>query len=770
VAGPEPAPKDLSETAARASAPRPAFVAVGAGVFLTALAVYTITCTTSCPWWDSGEFIATSQVLGIPHPPGTPLYVLLGRLFALLPFGTVAYRVNWLSALASALAVLFTFLLAVRLLRKCGVDEMAAWTGGAAAAFFAAFSDTFWVNAIEAEVYALSSLVQVVILYLGVRWWEGLERGEGDNRLLAAWYLCFLCVGIHLGTFLVMPSLVLLVLLTHPRSLFSARNLAWAVALAVAGLSVHAYLLIRAHAHPPVNEGDPETWRALRSLLLREQYGPRPLLPRSAPWGYQLGMYARYFADQFTLTAKLGAAIPIAIGLGGAIGHALRERRSFLMLALAFAMTSLALVVYLNFTTHEEPERDYFFVTSFQVFAIWIGMGLGFALSALGRRFHALSRFALGACCGAVVAFSLLPLFHFWYTHDRRDFFMARDYAANTLVSLEPNALLFTHGDNDTFPLWYVQQVEGVRRDVRVINLYLANADWYLRQLRDEEPQVPTSIDDAQLAVVPSGILNDPVTGERLPVNRWLVEDVLRHAKGRPIYLTVTAPDHFGLDSVLVLEGLVWRIAPQPVRPDSGLGWNGQSWVDRTKLRDNLDRAYVYRHLFAADGRLLPHPYKNPHSILMTQNYAAARMELAYDDRRRGDLAGGGAELERVERMYPGFPPAQGLLGLFYLEMGDTARCLAYFRRGERGPATADFFYYDGYCLGRMGRIDEAVEKLSIADRMDPGDLQALETAHDLLSGAGRTSEAEKVQRMIEARRLTSPGSSPNAASGGGGS
>src|SRR5262249_30200538 len=263
------------------------------------------------------------------------------------------------------------------------------------------------------------------------------------------------------------------------------------------------------------------------------------------------------------------------------------------------------------------------------------------ALSAITRRVHALSRLpALGACCAALVAFSLLPLFHFWYTHDRRGFFMARDYAANTLIPLPPHALLFTHGDNDTFPLWYLQQVEGVRPDVRVINLYLANADWYLRELRDEAPRVPTTVDDAQLAIVPSGVLNDPVTGERLPVNRWLVKDVLRHAGDRPVYLTVTAPDHFGLDSLLVLEGLVWRIAPGPVRPDSGLGWNGQSWIDAAKVRANLDGAYVYRNLFDSDGRLLRRPYKNPHSILMTQNYAAARMELAYDDRRRGNLAG----------------------------------------------------------------------------------------------------------------------------------
>src|SRR5262249_16946338 len=157
-----------------------------------------------------------------------------------------------------------------------------------------------------------------------------------------------------------------------------------------------------------------------------------------------------------------------------------------------------------------------------------------------------------------------------------------------------------------------------------------------------------------------------------------------------------------------------------------------QSWIDPAKLRKNLDRVYLYRNLFDADGRLLPKPYKNPHSIEMTQNYAAARMELAYDDRRRGDLASGVRELLRVNRMYPNFPPAQGLLGLFYLEEGDTARCLAYFREEGRGSVTADFFYYDGYCLGRMGRIDDAVVKLLMAARMDPGDLQALETAKEL--------------------------------------
>ena len=92
---------------------RKGYLATAWFVFLSTLAVYTLTVTHSIPFWDSGEFIATSYILGIPHPPGTPLYVIIGRLFTMLPFGNVYLAVNWLSALASALAVLFTFLVTV---------------------------------------------------------------------------------------------------------------------------------------------------------------------------------------------------------------------------------------------------------------------------------------------------------------------------------------------------------------------------------------------------------------------------------------------------------------------------------------------------------------------------------------------------------------------------------------------------------------------------------------------------------------------------------
>jgi Tfp pilus assembly protein PilF len=735
-------------------------------VFLFTLGAYTLGCTTSCPFWDSGEFIATSKVLGIPHPPGTPLYVLIGHLFAMVPIGTVAYRVNWLSSLASALAVLFTYLLTVRYLRLCQsglgrprtmTDEVIAWTGGAAAAFFMAFSNTFWDSAIEAEVYSLSSWMQVVILWLGLKWWEGLERREGDNRLLAAWYLCFLCIGIHLGTFLVMPGLLALVLLVNWRSLLSPRNFAWAAVLAFVGLSVHMYLYYRAHANPPVNEGDPETWQALKALILREQYGSRPIFPRVAPWSFQFAMFFRYFVDQYVLSGKLGVlggTIPIAIGLFGAAMHAVREKKGFAVQFVTFGITSLGLLVYLNFTDHEVRERDYFYTSAFQFFAVWIGMGLAFLIEWAHEKWPAMARKeTLGTACVAAVALSLFPLGHYWYTHDRRGFYVARDYAYNMLAPLGKNAFVFTNGDNDTFPLWYIQQGENFRKDVRVINLSLLNTDWYIRELRDEDPKVPTSITNEQLAQVKeSGYLEDPITGQPEMVNHWMVLDILKANRNRqPAYIAVTVPDHQGLDSSMVAEGLVLRVYPDSIRDDQGYGYTGRNWMDAEKIRHNLYDVFLYRNLFDKEGNYVTHPYKDDNARRLSQNYAAAHQQLAYEYRRQKKYDQAIAELAYVNRMFPDFSPVEGVMGLFIMDSGDTAKALAYFADRAKKHPNSDVYYYWGVALGFLGHTDDAVQKLLKAGELDPDEVQAYKAAYALLMQAGRKQQAANVlQTLIE--------------------
>ncbi|MDP2960557.1 MAG: DUF2723 domain-containing protein, partial [candidate division Zixibacteria bacterium] len=162
-------------------------------VFLFTFIIYLYTMAPTVPFWDCGEFIACSYILGIPHPPGTPLFVLIGRVFTLLPlFGTIAPRVNFISALSAALTVWLSYLFIVRVMGHIlrgkestygGWVRLSSYVGGISGSLFLGFSMSFWSSAVEAEVYGVSMFLMVLIAYLGLLWWE--RRGEpGSDRLL----------------------------------------------------------------------------------------------------------------------------------------------------------------------------------------------------------------------------------------------------------------------------------------------------------------------------------------------------------------------------------------------------------------------------------------------------------------------------------------------------------------------------------------------------------------------------------------------------------
>jgi hypothetical protein len=183
---------------------------------------------------------------------------------------------------------------------------------------------------------------------------------------------------------------------------------------------------------------------------------------------------------------NLGSLIPVALGIWGMVDH----RRSTEDLRHAFVtlmVMSLGLIVFLNFSDSEVRERDYFYSPAFYYFAIYIGIGAASVLNELKGLFARGSR-VLPATAGAAAALCVLPLFtlkQHYFTHDRSHNHICQEYARNMLVCLEPNAIIFTNGDNDTFPLWYIQEVEGYRRDVKVVNLSLLNTPWYIKQCRD---------------------------------------------------------------------------------------------------------------------------------------------------------------------------------------------------------------------------------------------------------------------------------------------
>ena len=174
--------------------------------------------------------------------------------------------------------------------------------------------------------------------------------------------------------------------------------------------------------------------------------------------------------------------LPLILGLLGAYWHFKNKQRDASVVGLLFFFTGLAIVIYLNQTPLQPRERDYAYAGSFYAFCIWIGIGVLAIEDLLSRKLNV--KMATYTATGiSLLAAPILLASQNWDDHDRSQKFLARDMAKNYLKSCAPNAILFSYGDNDTYPLWYVQEVEGFRTDVRVVNLSLLGADWYMKQM-----------------------------------------------------------------------------------------------------------------------------------------------------------------------------------------------------------------------------------------------------------------------------------------------
>jgi hypothetical protein len=190
--------------------------------------------------------------------------------------------------------------------------------------------------------------------------------------------------------------------------------------------------------------------------------------------------------------------LPLVLGLIGAFWHFKRNQKDAGVVGLLFFFTGMAIVLYLNQTPIEPRERDYAYAGSFYAFTIWIGLGVAAIADMLRKKLSASSA-GIAATVLGLLAAPVLMAKENWDDHDRSEKTTAKDFAADYLESCAPNAILFTYGDNETYPLWYVQEVEGVRPDVRLVNLSLLGTDWYIRQMKkkvNEADALPITMPD----------------------------------------------------------------------------------------------------------------------------------------------------------------------------------------------------------------------------------------------------------------------------------
>ncbi len=691
------------------------------GVLLASFIVYYITTPPTLVFWDVGEFIAAAFLLQVPHPPGSPFFLLLGRIASMLPLsGDIAVRVHLISGISSALTVMFLYLIAVRLIVSFRgnpvsvLDKLSVYGASVIGALSLAFGTTFWFSATEAEVYGLSMLFVALIVWLIMRWYDRHQEPYNEKYLFLIAYLIGLSIGVHLLAVLtvftvamiyyfrkyefqtysfiilgiisviiffgIYPGIVkylpimlngefrgiknelislipiLLILGSFYGIYYSIKNKIKILNIAlisflliVIGYSTYTLVLIRANVPDmPMNENDPSNLSALVSYLSRDQYGDAPVMQRRYSqepmhaqtwqnytsdmdfmWRYQINhMYNRYLLWNYVgiegdwqdagVSWKYTFGIPFLLGLLGIYYHFRKDWKMALPFLAMFIVMGVVLALYQNQQQPQPRERDYFYVGSFFVFSIWIALGI-IAIIDFIKKYLKKENFVSLGTGGVLALFVIAVPVNFlkinWHGLDRSNNYVAWDYSYNILQSCEKDGILFTNGDNDTFPLWYLQDVEGVRRDIRIVNLSLVNTNWYIKQLKNYRPhgakKVPISFSDSQIdqlqpivwetrqmhlpvpkdvfekfGVTDTALINKGRISFTMPhtvtfgehkvirVQDIMVRDILMSNKWeRPIYFATTvSPDSkIGLDNYMWMDGLAWRFKPVAATQETGI-------------------------------------------------------------------------------------------------------------------------------------------------------------------------------------------------------
>lgn len=705
----------------------------GAFVFVFSSIIYILTVQPTMSFWDCGEFLACAYTLSIPHPPGAPFHILVGKIFTMLPTASdIGLRMNYLSVFSSSLSVLLLYLVTIKVIKnwkgqfKSTFDYITIAFASAIGALSYAFCDSFWFNAMEAEVYGFGTFLITLCIYSMMVWWERADDPGSDRYILFMAYVVGLSIGIHLlvvqcifiagllfyfkryeytkksfliaigvsmlaffvvypiivkkvpsaiSSFPVVGGIIILVILIigiyySIKTKSAIFNLLFlSLFFVIIGYTTYISVLQRSGVNNvPLDNSNPDNMERLLSYLNREQYGEQPLImPRrylkdgmhdrtwknyssdmEFMWKYQINhMFNRYLFWQYIgregyeqddgVDFSKFYAIPFILGLFGLFYHFKKDWKLAFVFFSMFILLGVITALYQNQQDPQPRERDYFYEGAFYVYSLWIGLGV-FGIIELLKEKLKTSMLVPVTSVILLASFIFVPVnmlrVNYKY-QNRADNYFPYDYAYNLLQSCDKDAILFTNGDNDTFPLWCLQAVYGVRQDVTLVNLSLAQADWYTIQLKNEKPYgslpVPMTYTNDQLTKVSrqgymlwdenklvfieipekafpdslrkkynipeklifkipatirqKGDNNQVITA--LKTSDLIILDILKANKWeRPVYFSVTvSPENYlGLSEYLIAEGMAQKLLPYKTNSNSIYGLP----VDLEKMKKNI--------------------------------------------------------------------------------------------------------------------------------------------------------------------------------------
>jgi hypothetical protein len=609
-------------------------------VFLLALLLYSWTLAPTVTLVDSGELIVVAQGLGVAHPPGFPLWVILAHLASLVPFGNVAVRINFSSALFAALASAVLTLVVVELMittgylvawnkktaqrkRKAensGIGRLLVFAPAVGTSLVMAFSRTLWAYATIAEVYALNALLIITVLFLMLRWRLGIiedrtNTGQAitihDSWLYAAAFVFGLALGVHHVTVgLILPALGILVYRTEGLRFFTSRRLAYAALISIGALvAVYAYLPFAASRSPVINWGNPrslqEIWWHITGRQYRVFFSFSPNI-----MGGQFSEFCRMLLREFGVA---WLPLPLVLAFVGFV-HAFKRDRTTFWFLLFIVISDLAYA--LSYEIAED--KDAYYLPTFIAIAIASGFGIRWLIQLTVLKSMSLAKSYSVAATAVLLTFAT-ALAANWPFNDRRHYFIAHDYVENLLSTIEPNSLLLTQDWQVVSPMFYAQEVEQRRRDAKVVDVNLLRRSWYFDYLRHANAGlVERSRDkiDAFVEILkewerdPGAFARDQSLTQRISAAffEMLRSIVINENRVAPVYITrdllfaettnAELAKWINQNYQLVPQGLVFNLARDPSFHDSPDG--------HLQTRGLTDETVRFEHDDVINVKILP--------------------------------------------------------------------------------------------------------------------------------------------------------------------
>jgi len=688
-------------------------------IFIFTFIIYLLTAFPSLsPIGDGAELVTNSYLLGINHPPGYPLYSMMGYIFTLFPAGPIPFRINLMSAFFSSLAAVFIFLSAY-ILYKNKIPALIS-------SLIFAFSYTFWKISTCAEVFSFNVFWGALLIFLIILWREKTLKKENPTKIL---YLFSLMAGLslchHHTILFLFPGFLCISIITD-KKLFTDRRVIISLVLFLSALLLYVYLPLRASS-APMNWGATDLDGTLK-VIGRKGYGSLSLGADVAGWSIQryLNNISIYLISLFWQFTPL--ILPLLfIGIYRSVK---KDKTIFVFLILLFIFSGPIFLAIANPATDEGWKWiiERFYVISFMSLTFFIGFGLDFLWS-LGKKTKIIY---------LTLLLALIPLIYNFSSVNNRNNYVYYDYATNLLASLPENAIFISTTDLSGMAVLYLQNVEGLRPDIKAFQYGLMGSPWYIKEQKKKF----------------SDLFTMKKTLKKEETIKHLIENGFPH-----VYIDLPVDD---FAENLICNGLTYKFEESNIPDQENTKHIFKKLENDLKTRNNLNEN-LYNGFFTKEilkfyavayyslgkdfqfNNLFSEAKDAYEKSLKIYELSAVYSALGLIYRQEGDLTSAEKYFKKALEKDRENSDAYFNLGIVYLLQEDHKKSEQYFKESQNLSPDNPLIYSNMAILyDKQGDSDEAVKSLEKALSLDPENPDICYNLAIMMIKENRLMEAEK--------------------------